>query len=150
MTEVAINVGVLIPFIHEWVGATNFLVANLPSLGQVPKYKGALAEGWMDLLSDFYNQNLEVVLDWVEDNYPVTIYRVDVYGLFEDILSIPEDYGITNISEPACPDCETGECDLTCDVVWNPDEYLFWDELHPSGRGHELIAERALQALGIY
>jgi phospholipase/lecithinase/hemolysin len=29
-------------------------------------------------------------------------------------------------------------------ICSNPDEHLFWDSIHPTARGHEILAEAAL------
>ena len=34
-------------------------------------------------------------------------------------------------------------------VCPNPNEYLFWDNIHPTTRSHQLIGQLALKALGI-
>ena len=37
----------------------------------------------------------------------------------------------------------------TFEVCSNPDEFLFWDERHPTKEGHQLIADLAFESLGI-
>lgn len=138
--EMAINIGGLIAFMHQQVGATYFLVPNLPPLGQIPKYKGGVYEDWMNSLTSQYNNYLGTVLDWVEATYPVTIYRPDLHGLFLNMLSDPAAYGFSNIDNPAY--------DKENDVVnVNVDSFLFWDEIHPTTKGHEIIAQEALKLI---
>jgi phospholipase/lecithinase/hemolysin len=32
-------------------------------------------------------------------------------------------------------------------ICSNPDEFLFWDDVHPTSRGHEIIGDFALRTL---
>jgi len=61
---------------------------------------------------------------------------VDLYGLSGQIQSNPAAFGLTNATESAR---ETG--------ATNPDTYFYWDELHPTTKGHSLIAEAALESI---
>ena len=67
-------------------------------------------------------------------------YRVDVLGMFDQLLADPGLYGFTNVTDPAY-DAGTGQ------VVPNPDEYLFWDDIHPTRAAHQWLGELALQAV---
>jgi hypothetical protein len=60
---------------------------------------------------------------------------LDVYGLFYRLAANPADYGFVNISDSA-----QGE-----DV--DPDQYLFWDDIHPTTAGHYQIAVAASELL---
>ncbi len=114
-------------------GAEHALVANLPPLGQTPRYLGTAEEALMDQRTTQYNQNLDAVLNWVEVACPdLTIYRYDVHGFFDQLLADPGAYGLTNVTDPAY-DEGSGQ------VVPNVDEYLFWDTIHPSRMGHLLL-----------
>lgn len=135
----AINITSIALFLHDNAGARNFLIPNLPPLGQTPRFKNSLLEGWMDWLASSYNDTLDATLNWLQIVRPdVTIYRLNVHGLFTDMSSNPTAYGFSNISEPAYSNGN---------VVTNPDEYLFWDEIHPTRRGHEIIGQEALKLL---
>jgi phospholipase/lecithinase/hemolysin len=71
-----------------------------------------------------------------------TIIPLDVNTLFENIITNPPEYGLTNATEQ-CLNIATNT------VCANPNDFFFWDEQHPSRQGHRLIANQALLALGI-
>ncbi len=118
-------------------GAVYILTPNVPPLGLVPNYKDD-SETATDLnaASAEYRAELTTQLDselsaLEADGITITLYRLDIYSLFYRLAANPEDYGLVNIS-----DSSQGE-----DV--DPDEYLFWDELHPTTVGHYQIAAAA-------
>ena len=73
---------------------------------------------------------------------------LDTYGLLDAIEANGAAYGFTNVTSP----CLTGAVDYSGGTVCSPtlagqDQYLFWDELHPTAAGHELIADAALSVI---
>ena len=67
---------------------------------------------------------------------------VDLFGFVSGLVLNPGDYGLTNVTDA----CVTPFVlkDAFCK---NRDEYVFWDQLHPTKRVHELIAEHVLGQL---
>jgi hypothetical protein len=61
----------------------------------------------------------------------ITLYRLDSYGLYYRMATDPGAYGFTNIFDSA----QGGDV--------NPDEYLFWDDIHPTTAGHYQLAAEA-------
>ncbi len=51
--------------------------------------------------------------------------------------------GFTNVTEPACPGCGDSIQEVISDpnVVPNPGEYLFWDEVHLTTAAHKVMAQ---------
>jgi len=133
VTTTASNVAGLVEQLAR-AGARNFLVPNVPPLGLVPLYKDDAATATaLNLASGEYrsafNTNLDAAITTLAgEGITITLYRLDIYGLYYRLATNPEDYGFTNISDSA-----QGE-----DV--NPDEYLFWDDIHPTTAGHYQIA----------
>jgi phospholipase/lecithinase/hemolysin len=115
-------------------GATNFIVPNLPLLGEVPRFKGTAGEAGMTSLSSQFNSQLASTLAGLKSSLNINIYPLDVQAFFADVLANPGQYGFTNVSSPAL----NGST-----VVPNPDQYLFWDDIHPTRVAHQLLAGRA-------
>jgi len=65
--------------------------------------------------------------------------ELDFKNLSNDIIANPDDFGLTNVTDP-CIQLGGGACP-------DPDEYFFWDGLHPTEAGHKLIADEAYAAL---
>ena len=114
---------------------------NLPPLGLIPNYRDdpekatALSAASADY-RDELNAQLDAALSTLAgENITISLYRLDVYRLVYRLAANPEDYGFTNVSDPA-----QGE-----DI--DPDEYLFWDEIHPTTAGHYQIAAAAFDLL---
>lgn len=138
-------------------GAQRFLVPNGPSLSRVPRILEleVFIPGittLADALSTTFNALLDdMLIDFGETAPGVEIVRFDVYGLLEEVANEPSAFNFTNATDR----CFTGDDfdfappTLPDDVCDDPSSYLFWDGIHPSARGHQILAERALAALGI-
>ncbi|HZV82344.1 MAG TPA: SGNH/GDSL hydrolase family protein, partial [Geobacteraceae bacterium] len=125
-------------------GAHTFLVANAPPLDLVPAIlsQDKTVQDAAKSLSTEFNNGLEMILSTLEAKLAVKIIRLDVYTLFNQVVTDPAAAGLAEVKKPCItpgtidhPFCE------------QPDEYLFWDAIHPTVRGHALLAEEAQQAL---
>ena len=60
--------------------------------------------------------------------------QFDAFTGVEKIVNHPRRFGLTNVTE-ACiqPNVPPFRCR-------KPDDYLFWDGIHPTRAGHEIIA----------
>lgn len=122
-------------------GATRFLIPNLPPLGQIPRFKGTVDEATMDTLALGHNAALGSALSAMDDDPTLSIYRIDVAGFFDNVLADPGAFGFTNTTDEAISSGPGGG------VVADPDAYLFWDDVHPTGAAHELFGLLAFDAL---
>jgi len=116
-------------------GARHILVVNLPDLGITPMGTG-LGPGMGPFLSfwvDTYNGALDQALDALATAGVATI-RLDSAGLLRDMVSEPARFGLVNVTDQG---------------VYAPDPagYLFWDPVHPTTEGHEVLADRAVHEL---
>ena len=140
VTATAANVAALVQRLAE-AGARSLLVPNVPPLGLVPHYKDdPETAAALNVASSAYRVELNADLDatvaaLADEGITITLYRLDIYALFYRLAANPEDYGFTNITDSA-----QGE-----DV--DPDQYLFWDDLHPTTAGHFQIAQAAFDLL---
>ncbi len=128
-------------------GARQFLVLNLPPLGETPRYNGSqTTRDQYDARSQQFNSALATMLDAVQTSNPaVTVFQFDVFGLFNQVLANPADFGLTNVTSSAAPGLEPGDTSYdTSQFVANPDQYLFWDDLHPTAAVHAILGQRVL------
>ncbi len=125
-------------------GAQYFLVPNVPNLGLVPAITalGPDAATLATQLSFGFNLALEAALSDIEQALPVTITRFDVFALTSLLFVSPETFGLTNVTQA----CLTPEV-MAGAICRNPNDYLFWDGLHPTAATHKILAEVALSEL---
>jgi phospholipase/lecithinase/hemolysin len=125
-------------------GARQFLVPNLMPLGEVPSIRkmGPTAEAKYDALSVQFNSQLTAAEDQLEASLGVKIHQVDVYGLVDQVLADPGQFGITDVTDQA----KSGDEGDPGVVVPSPDQYLFWDNIHPTETFQRLLGTQAIQA----
>lgn len=126
------------------LGATHYLVPNVPDIGVTPAIQSlgpqavAVAAG----LSAGFNAALETTLINLENGLGVQITRLNVFKLINDAVADPDIADLVNVTEPCItPLVRKG---AFCN---KPDDYLFWDGIHPTRAGHDYLAEAALNAL---
>ncbi len=129
-------------------GAKNIAVFNLPDLGKIPF---AIANGvevstGLTQLTLGHNAALEQALDGFSVNSDVNIIRVDINSLFNRVVANPGEFGFTQ--NPAIP-CVIGDTlnNSIASLCDNPNEFVFFDGVHPSSKAHRLIADATLSAI---
>ena len=88
------------------------------------------------LFSNLYNAGLNDALGLVPG-----VQIVDIFTEFEDLVSNPQNYGLTN-STDACVTPE--QPPYVCN---KPDEFVFWDGVHPTKVTHGIIADIVADAI---
>lgn len=113
-------------------GAEHFLVPNLANLANTPAFAGTpLADALSDLTIAF-NTNLAAQLALLDSVLAADITYFDTDGIFQAILADPASFGFTNTTEQCVQNLANGLC--------NPDQWMFWDGVHPTQRTHEILA----------
>jgi phospholipase/lecithinase/hemolysin len=124
------------------MGATQFLVWNVPDLGLTPAARLSGTSALASLATQTFNGLL------VAELTPLILSGIDIVPfdastLITSIVNTPALFGLTNAVDP----CVTPNvAPFTCQV---PDDYLFWDGIHPTAAGHALIAQAVAMLLGV-
>lgn len=126
-------------------GAEYIMVPNLSDLALTPESIAGGPEimARATSLSAAFNTALTGVLAGLEAAFPVDLITLDVRSLFNSVAGNPAQYGLTSVNTP----CFTGAVDRPGTVCANPDEYLFWDSVHPTTVAHRILGDYALAAL---
>jgi outer membrane lipase/esterase len=125
-------------------GAERFLIANLPDIGLTPEAQagGPAQVAGATFLSSTHNANLAAAIPGWETTYGVNIIELDVWAFLNGVIANPGLYGITNTTG-RCYAGTTGVGGPGA-VCANPDEYVFWDGIHPTAAAHEALGNYAL------
>lgn len=129
------------------LGGKNFLVPNMPALGQLPRFVNTESELQFDNLSSQFNEELSVVLDDLEAGHDIVILRFNVFDLVLQMVNNPSVFGFENVTDTA--KSIVGEDPSTFffgSVVGNPEKYMFFDDVHPTTRTHEILGDFAFNA----
>lgn len=128
-------------------GAREFLVLNVPGLGATPGLNGdPVAAAAANALTMQFNTAVSLSLDTLEATKPgLIIHRFDVAGFFDDVLADPAAFGLANVIDSAAPGLEPGAQTYDTNLIApNVDQYLFWDDLHPTAAAHALLGQQVL------
>jgi phospholipase/lecithinase/hemolysin len=125
----------------ETRGAKHIMLVNLPDIGKTPRVILAEQAGYLPPGSGAYfssacaqlNQALAAAA--AANRFPdVTLSIADTYGFMNIVAANPSAFGMTNVQLPFL---------IFGTAAANPVTWLFWDDLHPTTRGHEIFAEQA-------
>jgi len=116
-------------------GARTILVPNLPNLGATPAVNDTPAAGLATLATLAFNGTLDQGIEGVVATRDVNIIQMDVFSAFNIVLANPAAFGFINVTD-AC--ISTPSCVTASRAEQN--RFLFWDDIHPTAAGHQLLA----------
>ena len=83
-------------------------------------------------------------MDGLEATLGVQIARLDTFTLLNTVVAAPQAFGFTNVRDP-CLTFFVVE-DFLCD---KPKRHLFLDAVHPTIKGHKVLARAAEDLLDV-
>jgi phospholipase/lecithinase/hemolysin len=111
----------------QGLGAQHILVPGMPDLGLTPYFESlgptAAAEG--SAITDAFNAALASSL-------PTGVTYYNTAALLRQMVADPSAFGFTDVTDP----CFNGST-----VCANPDQYLFWDDFHPTTATDSFVAK---------
>ncbi|CAG8462781.1 17094_t:CDS:2 [Acaulospora colombiana] len=137
-------------------GARRFLLLNLPPIHRIPRYKSCRNLTLLQDLVQEHNTLLNETILSLSKSKRIYAEVFDVWGLTERVLADSQKFGFKNSvdscsnlnnSVDSCSNLNFSKQEFyhmganivkTCE---NPDEYLWWDDAHPTTKAHELFAK---------
>ena len=118
-------------------GARHFFVPNMPDLSLTPYGLGLsdLQRGGLQALSVGFDNGLALALSSLAGLPGIDITGFDTFALLATISANPAAFGFTNAQNA----CVTGNLANGGTVCANPDNYVFWDSVHPTTVAHAVL-----------
>jgi phospholipase/lecithinase/hemolysin len=88
------------------------------------------------LFNQILTAGLAIVHDFNRGRH-LQLVQLDVFALFNQIVASPTKYSLADVTS-------SSQGIPTID----PDTYLFWDDLHPTTHGHNILALTAARVIG--
>lgn len=126
-------------------GATHVVVVNVPDAANAPAFLGETdTQALVTAMLATYNGQLAAGLAGTSDN----VLLVDAYTVSQDQAAHPAQYGLTNVTTPAC-DLTDALAALPTSLVCTTDTLVagvtetwqYADTVHPSPYGYKLLAQ---------
>ena len=116
-------------------GAGTILVTNLPKLSLTPQFRATPAAPLADYAVTTFNGALLTGLNATAAARPgANIIMMDLFKIGDVIAANPGAFGVSNVTQP----CFNGVT-----VCANPNDYFYFDGVHPTAAGHAVIARLA-------
>jgi phospholipase/lecithinase/hemolysin len=121
-------------------GGRDFLYYEVPDLSLVPAFKAGGALG-----GELAMQFNEAVLAGIKqlDDPGLTLFDVPVFSALQTIVSDPAHFGFANVTSP----CISGNFGSPGTECADPNQFLFWDQEHPTAAAHASTADLAFDVL---
>jgi outer membrane lipase/esterase len=122
-------------------GARKFLFVNVADIGAIPSITKCFpaAAPAATQFSMALNAGLGQIIGSLPQDAEVEV--LDVFGTVAQLIANPDQFGLTNVTDG----CITpNDPPFSCK---KPNEYLFWDGIHPTKAVHEIFADVAFEVL---
>ena len=107
----------------------------MPNVGLTPTAIDNGIAALAESLSVFVNGEIDTEIANLNGSLPgINLIKLDVFGFLNSVVANPVPFGLVNLTD-RCFDMGV--------VCANPEQYLFWDGIHPTEVGHAALGEFA-------
>lgn len=148
-TPIVINVATIAGTLKAQ-GAQHLAVVNVPDFGKAPRLigYGPVASAIVSQVVGLVNDSVAAQLDGIDAAGGNKIARIDAYGFIDGVAAAPASFGFANVTGQFMTlDFGAGTVTYASTSRHAVAQWFFWDDLHPTTRGHRFFAENALEAL---
>jgi phospholipase/lecithinase/hemolysin len=128
-------------------GASTLLVPNLPDLGSIPEFASTANAASATAVTNTWNSGLLSRMSNLAALTSASIFYLDVFGTFNDLLASPATFGFTNTTDQCRSVTTFLGVPISENECANADQFVFWDEIHPTTAAHELLGDTAFTLL---
>ncbi|MCD4506108.1 SGNH/GDSL hydrolase family protein [Chromobacterium piscinae] len=133
-------------------GARKILLMKLPDVSRTPVFQlpdYAPRAATVSTQVREYNQKLDQLATVLREMYgsSLRLEVFDSYTLFNDMLNNPAKYQMTNTTQ-SCLELSSNDSSIYRNIqkarkeCTNPNSFVFWDNLHPTTRTHQLLGDK--------
>jgi len=135
------------------IGAQYILVVNVTNIGRIPETNLIAAQlqnsqfvQRATKLSKLFNYQLKKQLKSLNYKSDITLVRFNQFKEFEELLEDSSELHFTNSTE-ACFSTVSLSFNAGCDFGASFDQYVFFDEIHPTARTNKIIGKELIKEL---
>ncbi len=128
-------------------GAHSFLLISAPNIGLIPDTRLiATATNDPELierarkLSSLYQSELQKAARHLRYTSSINIIEFSLFDFFNDLVEQADQYGFSNTTD-ACFNSAESTFHPDCNFGSNFDQFIFFDEIHPTTRVHALVGD---------
>ncbi|TXG47745.1 hypothetical protein EZV62_027039 [Acer yangbiense] len=141
-------------------GARKFVLIGVGQIGCSPNElaqnspDGRTCVERINSANEIFNNKLKALVDQFNNNRSdAKFIYVNVYGIFQDIINNPSQYGFT-VTNTGCCGVGRNNGQITCLPLQTPcqnrREYVFWDAFHPTEAANAVLGRRSYSGSDCY
>ncbi|TXG47746.1 hypothetical protein EZV62_027040 [Acer yangbiense] len=141
-------------------GARKFVLIGVGQIGCSPNElaqnspDGRTCVQRMNSANEIFNNKLKALVDQFNNNRSdAKFIYVNVYGIFQDIITNPSQYGFT-VTNTGCCGVGRNNGQITClpqqTPCQNRRQYVFWDAFHPTEAANAVLGRRSYSGSDCY
>lgn len=131
-------------------GARKLLLPTVTNLGLTPEAQSAGTGPLFSLQSQLYNDAIDQALLGLVGPIGLDITRADTFDRLGEIVADPSAFGLSNATDPCLDGFFVDEqTKPSVTLCGSPQNYVFWDVIHPSSTIHGILAQDFIAAVPV-
>ncbi|KAL1289117.1 hypothetical protein HN51_057900 [Arachis hypogaea] len=135
------------------LGAQRLVVVGVLPLGCIPLMmtlkNTKTCDTTLNNVAHSFNAKLSLQLTQLKAQLGMKTAYVNVFGMIQNAVLDPQKYGFVETTKGCCGTglVEYGDSCKGLTTCSDPDQYIFWDAVHPTQKMYKIIADEAIESI---